>query len=340
MKIINNDLLHEELLKRQPLLKFDEERDFDEWKASVKEKFIELLRLDESAENACEIKIDIEEEIKMDGYTRYRYTFESERGCVAPCYLLIPDTGKEKYPIMVCVQGHSAGFHISIGKHIYDGDERALESSTFALDAVKNGYAALCIEQRGLGERRPISKERGRVDGEGCPCQHTAMGALLAGRTLLGERVWDISRAIDSLKFFDSLDLSDITCIGHSGGGTATYYASCYDQRIKLAVPSCAVCTYRHSIGDMWHCTCNYVPQMAKFFDMGELAVLIAPRKLVLVNGKVDPIFPIEGTREVYSTIEKIYEKAGARDNCKLIETPREHYFCKDIIFGKVTKRD
>ena len=338
MKVINNDILHENLLQRQPLLKFDEKADFNAWTDEVREKFLELLRMDEISSNACEIKVEIEEEVKMDGYTRYRYTFESEKGCVVPCYLLIPDTGKEKYPVLICLQGHSAGFHISIGKYKFPGDERSLESSTFALDAVKHGYAALCIEQRGLGERQPFTQARGRVDGEGCPCLYTAMTALLTGRTLLGERVWDVSKGIDSLAHFDRLDLDDITCVGHSGGGTATYYSACYDKRIKLAIPSCAISTYKSSIGDMWHCTCNYVPNMAKYFDMGELSCLIAPRKLMLVNGKIDPIFPIEGTREVYSVIKKVYEKAGAADACELIETEREHYFCNDIVFGKITR--
>ena len=255
-----------------------------------------------------------------------------------PCYLLIPDTGKEKYPVLVCIQGHTAGFHISIGVHKYPGDERGLSTSTFALDGVKNGYAALCIEQRGMGERQTPLQHRGRVEGEGCPCYYTAMTALLLGRTLLGERVWDVSRAIDSLSYFDGLDLDDITCVGNSGGGTATYYAACYDERIKLAIPSCSVCSYQESISYTWHCSCNYVPQAAKYFDMGELAALIAPRKLMLVNGQNDKIFHIEGTREVYSVIEKIYEKEGAKDACQLLETPYEHFFDKELIFGKITR--
>ena len=338
MKVINNDIIHENLLKREPILRFDENADFNAWREQVREKYMEILCLDEIASNACEIKVEIEEEVKKDGYTRYRYTFESEHGCTVPCYLLIPDTGKEKYPVMICLQGHTAGFHVSIGEGKYASDEEDMQTSTFALDAVKHGYAALCVEQRGLGERQPFTQARGRIESKGCPCLYTAMTALLSGRTLIGERVWDVSKAIDSLSAFECLDLDDISCVGNSGGGTATYYSACYDTRIKVAIPSCAVCTYRDSIGDMWHCTCNYVPKAAKYFDMGELAALIAPRKLMVVNGKIDPIFPIEGTREVYSVIEKIYKKAGAEGNCELLEHEHKHYFDKELIFGKVSR--
>ncbi len=38
---------------------------------------------------------------------------------------------------------------------------------------------------------------------------------------------------------------------------------------------------------------------------MGELAALIAPRKLLVSVGEKDPIFPLQGTKEVYAVIEK-----------------------------------
>jgi cephalosporin-C deacetylase-like acetyl esterase len=213
MREINNDLLHERLLKNEPILKFDENADFEEWKKALKAKFLELLGMEEIAKNACDINIEIEEEVRQDGYIRYRYVFESEKDCLLPCYLLIPDTGKEKYPVLICLQGHSGGFHVSIGEKRFASDEncKSFDTSTFALEGVKNGYAALCIEQRGMGERQTLRWDRGRVEGEGCPCYFTAFTALLVGRTLLGERVWDISRVLDAvLEHFDIVDETNI----------------------------------------------------------------------------------------------------------------------------------
>ncbi|MBR2337064.1 MAG: hypothetical protein IKA61_03865 [Clostridia bacterium] len=338
MKKIDNDLIHEQLFNLKPKLAFDENADYGEWKQKVKQKYIEILGLDNIAQNACEINIDIEETVEFDEYTRYRYTFESEKGCTVPCYLLIPKLGKEKYPVCVCLQGHTTGFHISIGKKIYEEDDITLQNNTYALDAVKNGFAALCVEQRGMGERTTLRQDRGRA--LTCGCYFTSMTALLLGRTILGERVWDVSKAIDSLSFFsDKLDLDDISMLGNSGGGTATYYSACFDERIKYAIPSCAVCAFKDSIAEMWHCTCNYVPHMAEYFDMGELACLIAPRKLALVNGEIDPIFYIKGTREVYSVIEKIYKKENASENCRLIVLPdKPHYFDKEVVFSTLNE--
>ena len=336
MRKIDNDVIHEKLLDRKPLWAYDEKYDYAEWKNRIQEKYIELLGLEEIAANACPIQVEIEEVVETEEYTRYRYVFESEKDCPVPCYLLIPRVQKEKFPVCICMQGHTTGFHISIGEQKYEEDAKSLQTHTFALDAVKNGYAALAIEQRGMGERTTLYAKR--IPALTCGCLYTAMTALLSGRTILGERVWDISKAIDSLEFFkDKLDLEDISIIGQSGGGTATYYSACYDKRIKVAVPSCAVCAFRDSIGDMWHCTCNYVPNIAKYMDMGELASMITPRKLVVCHGEVDPIFPIEGTKKVYSVIEKIYEKTGAADNCKLVIYPdKPHYFDKNVVFAEL----
>ena len=41
--------------------------------------------------------------------------FESENDSFVPCYLLIPDTSKEKYPVAITLQGHTTGFHNSVG---------------------------------------------------------------------------------------------------------------------------------------------------------------------------------------------------------------------------------
>ncbi len=336
MQVIDVDIIHDNLLKNKPILAYDEAQNYETWKQQVKEKYIQLLGLDEIARNACEIKVDVEEVEETDEFTRYRYVFESEHGCFVPCYLLIPKTKKEKYPVCICMQGHTTGFHVSIGKAKYEEDEKFLVTSTFAIDAVKNGYAALAIEQRGMGERTTLQQRRGPA--RTCGCYHTAMTALMLGRTLIGERVWDVSKAIDSLQFFkDYLDLDDITMVGNSGGGTATYYSACYDTRIKMAAPSCALSTFRASIGDMWHCSCNYIPQLAKYMDMGELSALIAPRKLLVGVGELDPIFPLDGTKEVYSVIEKIYEKENAAGNCRLAIYPEKpHYFDKEIVFSQL----
>ena len=80
-------------------------------------------------------------------------------------------------------------------------------------------------------------------------------------------------------------------------------------------------------IGAMYHCVCNYIPKAALHFDMGDLCALIAPRPIVVVCGSEDKIFPLHGVKETFDTIQKIYKKAGAQDNCSLVIGEGGHRF-------------
>ncbi len=299
--------------------------DYGAWKESIRSKLTELIGIEHIAENACESQITVEsrEEIEDGTLTLVRFTFESETGATVPCYAVIPHLGKEKYPVAITLQGHSSGFHNSIGVVKYDGDAKYQPRGAFALQAARNGYFALAIEQRAMGERRPTRQNRARD----INCRYDGAVALLLGRTLLAERVWDVSRAIDCISFFPEADTDKILITGNSGGGTATFYSACFDRRIKLCVPNCAFCPYPESILDIHHCICNYIPSAYRYFDMQDLACLVAPRPLAIISGEDDPIFPINGVKRGYETVKAIYNDENVPENCTLDILPYAHYW-------------
>ena len=338
-KKINGDAAHELLVKKlNPELSFADGADFSEWKSKLAKKLRELLGLDKIEKNACPLKIDIEWEEVREGYRVTRFTFESEPGAVVPCYLLLPDTDKEKYPVAICLQGHTTGFHLSIGEGKHENDERYLPNNEFAIQAVREGFAALAIEQRGMGERR--SPRSYGADNTPYPrphmCAVQSLDAIMLGRTILGERVFDVMCAIDLLENFPRCDTGRIVITGNSGGGTASFYAACCDGRIKISAPSCSFCSYSGSILNIEHCACNYIPNAASFFEMQDLSALIAPRKLIVVTGREDEIFPIDEVRASYATVEKIFAKAGVPDSCRLVETPNAHYWRPDLVWSAI----
>lgn len=337
--MINAERNHELLIENMDReLKFSPEVDFACWRESVKSKLRQLIGLDEIAKNACEPNLEIEFTEKRDGYTFTKFSFESEVGEIVPCCLLVPDTGREKYPVAVILQGHSTGFHLSVGEALYDGDADNLPRVAFALQACRAGFAALAIEQRGMGcKRSAMSYGETRAPRRRPQmCVVGAMRAITLGRTMLGERVWDISRAIDVLGNFPVCDTEKIMISGNSGGGTASFYAACLDERIGLSVPSCGFAPWRDSIFAIEHCACNFIPSAYKYFDMQDLACLIAPRSLMVVAGVEDDIFPIEAVRAGFETVKQIYDKAESPDSCRLVETPMGHWWCDDIIWSAV----
>lgn len=331
--MINGDLSHELLIeKTKPKLSFDKKNDYETWKGELKEKFIHLSGFDLIADNACEPQFEIVSQVQKDGYKQIRFEFYSEIGERVPCYLLIPDGNKEKYPVAITQQGHSFGFHISIGEFKNEQEKAQYGHEDFAIQAVRRGFIALAIENRGMGERMAtrVNRESSVI------CRFASVTALSLGRTLIAERVWDVMRAIDMLSNFPQCDLDKILITGNSGGGTLSYYAACLDERIKLSVPSCAFSPYKTSILDIIHCNCNYIPSAYRYFEMQDLAALIAPRRLILVNGEKDDIFPIAGVKDGFEKVKSIYEVCNVADRCKLAITPMHHYWCTDIVWDNI----
>ena len=104
--------------------------------------------------------------------------------------MLLPD-GVENPPVIICLQGHSTGMHISLGRPKFEGDEELISGGDrdFCVRAVKEGYAAIALEQRSFGEC-----------GDKNGCFTHSLTSVLIGRTTIGERVWDVSRLIDVLQ--------------------------------------------------------------------------------------------------------------------------------------------
>ncbi len=324
-----------DLLKQatRPRLSFNKDNDQAAWKHSLQQKFIELTGLDDIEKNkAPSLSLQIEGEEKGDGYKRIRFSFASEIDCRVPCDLLIPDTGKEKYPVAIALRGHLSDYHRKDGEHYALKDEAEQATISFGEEAVKNGYIALCIEQRGMGKCAPRTRYKNTPG-----CRYVGMVAVMLGRTIMGERIFDVCCAIDALSHFPQCDTKKILITGHStGGGTAAYYAACYDTRIKLCVTSCSFCPYSESSLDLTHCACSIIPCAYQFFDMQDLAALIAPRPLAVVTGALDKLFPLGSVREGFETVKKIYEREGAPSSCRLIEMQEGHEWCANTVWSVI----
>jgi dienelactone hydrolase len=316
---------HEAVFAKLPrLLAFRPDSDYSVWRKAVAEKFQEILG-DMPEPVGPDLKVEYD--INRKDYRERFLSFASEDSCRVPCYLLTPHDAKKPLPVIICLQGHNSGMRLSVGRGSGLKDLVLVKKGhrDLALQAVAQGYAALAVEQRCFGLRKDYRPKSVRQNKHSC--HHTAMTALLLGRTLLGERIWDVRKAIDILGTFPELDASRIGCVGHSAGGTIAYYAACIDERIKITVPSCAVCTFVDSIGTRDHCMDNYLPGILKYFDMGDIACLVAPRPLICIAGKQDRIFPLHGVQQAFDNISSIYEKANAGKMCRLIEGPGGHHF-------------
>lgn len=311
---------HKELIQKVTPSMSCDVSSFREWQIWARNKLSQLLGMDKFEK--VDLDLNIEYQTKLDGATEIRFTYQSEAGYRVPCHMLLPD-GIEKPPVMICLQGHSKGMHISLGRPKFEGDKNTINGGDrdFCVQAVKEGFAAIALEQRNFGECGG--------DENGPRCLDASMVALLMGRTTIGERVWDVSRLIDVIQsqFHDVVNADTICCMGNSGGGTATAYVAALEDRITLAMPSCAMCTFKDSIGAMSHCSCNYVPHIAEYFDMDDLMAMAYPKFYVQVSGKDDNIFPLFAAEKVFEKGKRAYDAFGEGYRCTLIRGNGGHRF-------------
>lgn len=322
-RFFNPSEYHEEALKSLTPSHSYRGQPFGEWQRSLRAAFCEKFGWD-AHRPRVPLNIEEIERQETDSYVRRKLVFASEPGADVPCQLVIPKGVTAPMPAMICIQGHASGMHISIGQKKYPEDEQSPERDRdFAIQAVREGYVALAIESRAFGERAETLQERRSQNG----CEDAAMHALLLGRPLACERAWDVSRAIDLLATLPEVDSARIGCMGHSGGGTTTFYAACVDNRIKLALLSCSFSTYADSIFRIYHCTDNFIPGILTVAETGDLAGLIAPRKLLVVAGRDDEIFPLEGVKRAFERAERVYAAAGVQENIRLVVGEGGHTF-------------
>ena len=260
-------------------------------------------------------------------YRREKIVFDSRPGTSVLAYVLIPPHAKTPAPAVICVPGHGRGVDdiVGIDEQGRDRTDKAGYQHDFAIQVAEAGMAAVAIEPMGFGCRRdPVNARQGLSRKA---CEPVAGGALMVGQTMIGWRVWDIMRTIDYIATRPELDSGRVGCMGISGGGTATLFATALEPRLRVAMVSGYLNTFRDSIGSLAHCIDNYVPGIVNWAEMHDIAGLIAPRPLFVESGDRDDIFPIQASVESFNKVREIYRVFGATDQIAQEVFPGEHSF-------------
>jgi len=308
----------------------------DEWQKSLRSKVTELVglpsdlsrRSGSGAEVARQaLRPETLEKRAFPTYTREKIVFDSRPGVSVLAYLLLPQKAATPAATVICIPGHGRGVDDIVGI-----DERGRERTNkdgyqhdFAIQVVEAGIAAVAIEPMGFGCRRDALNAGRGLAQKGC--EPISGGALMLGQTMIGWRVWDIMRTLDYIATRSDLDSSRVGCMGISGGGTATLFATALDPRIRVAMVSGYLNTFRDSVGSLAHCVDNYVPGILNWAEMHDIAGLIAPRPLFVESGERDRIFPLHASVESFQAVRAIYQVFEAEDRIEQEVFPDEHAF-------------
>jgi len=294
------------------------------WQKKVRAKVTELVG---GFPARTALKPRVLETREFPGYTRETVVFESRPGMAVLGFLLIPKGKQTPMPVVVSIPGHGRGVDdiVGIDEKGKDRTEKVGYAYDYALQIVENGMAAFAIEPLGFGCRRDAEARKKNLSASSC--QPSAGAALLFGETMVGWRVWDVMRTIDYLETRKEFDSKRIGCMGISGGGTITVFASALDERIAAAFVSGYLNTFRDSVMSISHCIDNYVPGILQWCEQFDVASCIAPRPLFAESGVKDPIFPLAAFQASFEHVKKVYEVMGAADRIAQEVHPGAHVF-------------
>ena len=77
---------------------------------------------------------------------------------------------------------------------------------------------------------------------------------------------------------------------------------------------------------------------MRAYAEMSDVLGLFAPRKLVVVSGAKDDIFPLEATQRAFADLRAVYKAAGSEGNCSLVVGAEGHRFYAEKAWGVMLK--
>ncbi|MGH9659781.1 MAG: alpha/beta hydrolase family protein, partial [Bryobacteraceae bacterium] len=295
------------------------------WQKKLRARLIQLMGV--PPRSRAPLKPQTLEVRDFPGYRREKLVFESEPGLAILAYLLTPSKGKAPHATVVCVPGHGRGVDdiVGIDAEGRDRTDKDGYQHDFALQTVEQGLAAVAIEVMSFGCRRdPITRKRPLTQSA---CQPTAGAAMLLGQTMIGWRVRDIQRTLDWIETRAELDARRAGCMGISGGGMCTLFAAAVEPRIRAAMVSGYLNTFRDSVHSLSHCIDNYVPGILEWAEMYDIAGLVAPRPMLCESGEKDNIFPIAAFRSSFERVKAIYEVFGAADQLDSEIFPAAHSF-------------
>ncbi|MBM3822568.1 MAG: dienelactone hydrolase [Verrucomicrobia bacterium] len=243
------------------------------------------------------------------GYIVEKFEFDNGAGATIPGYLVLPE--KAAGPVPAILYCHWHGGEYPIGKEEIFRADHTPEPPAPAL--ARRGYAVLCIDAYGFGERN--GQGPGGEAEKGGPGEMSASKfQLWWGRSLWGMMLRDELMALDYLVSRPEVDARRVGVTGISMGATRTWWLMALDERLKAGVAVACLTRYQELTaagGLKYHGIYYFVPGMLAHFDSEAVVACAAPRPLLCMNGDSDAGSPVEGIREIEKRVARVYSLYG-----------------------------
>ena len=288
-------------------------------------------------------------------YVEEYLTFQTTPDLRVPAYVLIPAQAKRPAPGVVVLHSHD-GVYLwgkekvvaAEGEHPYltAFKGRSYGGRNIAVELVNQGYVVMTIDAFYWGERRMLldddpSSYRNRP--QTMPekeiqafnqraSQNEALIArslFTAGITWPGVLLWDDIRTVDYLASRPEVDARRLGCVGLSLGGYRSFLLAALDDRIKAAVDVGWMTSFASQIKQHVVNTVGlsfHINGLYRYLDLPDMAALIAPRAVLVINGSRDRLFALDGVKAAHEKIASCYRKAESfeQQRCRVYDAPHE----------------
>lgn len=241
-------------------------------------------------------------------FIRQHARYQIEEGVFTDGYLLVPNTGKGRWPAVVV-------FHPTTPSHargVAGLDPEYPEEKWQAVQLVRRGYVVWC--------------PRNYINADGADWRGNArrVRERHPGWTGMTRMIWDAIRAADFLGSLPQVDRKRIGCLGHSLGAKQVLYALAFDERYRAGVFSEGGIGLRFSNwSDVWYLGPK-IKEPGFRREHHELLALAAPRAfLLLAGGSADG----NASNAFFEAAQPVYALFKAADNLCFVNHGTGHRY-------------
>lgn len=313
--------------------------DFDTWRATARDKVIELMLAPPPRAKDYEVKVLGEE--KRDGYTARKIEFNLTGYSRVTAYVLVPD-GEGPFPGIVALHDH--GGHYTIGKEKmirpFDVDQEVFDDCDKWVNDLyegqyvgdylaRNGYVVISTDALFWGDR-------GRKEGpDGSKFANVAGNFMMLGRNMSAWMNFEDMYATEFLASLPEVDASRIGCIGLSMGAYRSWMLAALSPLIRAGVAVCWMTTtdvqlswnYGRESGGF----ANNLIGVRNYLDYPHIASLACPNSMYFINGETDKLFQPHAVRDAYATMHEVWDSQGVGERLRTDLLPMGHELPRSV---------
>jgi dienelactone hydrolase len=265
-----------------------------------------------------ELKPVVTGRIEHDEFAVDKLHFQSQPCLYVTANLYVPKGLTGPAPTILYLCGHGA----VITNGVSYGNKVSYQHH--GIWFARHGYVCLVVDTLQLGE---IQGQHHGTYREGAWWWNSC------GYTPAGVEAWNNLRALDYLCTRPEVDTNRFGVTGRSGGGAYSWTLAALDDRVRAGAPVAGITDLQNHVVDgtvEGHCDCMFFVNTYRW-DYPQLAALVAPRPLLLVNTDADTIFPLDGVLRTHAKLKRLYALHNAAASLGLVIGPGPHKDTQDL---------